>query len=87
MMSYMMSCAYAIICLVYDIFTDSALFQCCPGQFECGPCPRSSNAARFESNAGPARPLRLSVCPGIKIGMQWFIKLLTISSTCVPLRY
>ena len=32
MMSYMMSCAYDIICLVYDflydIFTYSALFKC-----------------------------------------------------------
>ena len=38
--------------------------------------PRAgSNATRFESKAGPARPLRLSVCPGIKIGLQWFITL------------
>ena len=28
----------------------------------------------FESNAGPS-PLRLCVCPGIKIGLQWIITL------------
>ena len=38
--------------------------------------PRAcSNATRIESNAGPARPLRLSVCLRIKIGLQWFIAL------------
>ena len=33
-MSYTMSCAYDIMCFVYDIlydiFTDSAWFKCCP---------------------------------------------------------
>ena len=68
MMSYMMSCANDIICLVYDIlydiFTYSARFPCGPGPVSMRPGPRAgSNATRFESNAGgPACPLRLSQC-------------------------
>ena len=62
--------------ILYDIFSDSSAANFSPVQM----LPlASSNATGFESNAGrPARPLRLSVCPGIKIGlqsMQWFITL------------
>ena len=43
MMSYMMTYAYDIMFLVYDIlydiFTDSVLFKCSPGLFKCGPWP------------------------------------------------
>ena len=80
MMSYMMSCAYDVICLVYydilyDIFTDSALFKCGPGPVQMQPRP-GSNATRFGSNVGPARPESTlpSVCLScIEIGLQWFI--------------
>ena len=58
--------------ILYDIFTDSARFKCSPGPVQMQPLA-GSNATRFESNARPARPLHLSVCPGIEIGLQWFI--------------
>ena len=53
-------------CMIFYMM--SSLSQPCSNAVQAG-----SNATQFESNAGPARPLRLSVCPGIKLGLQWFI--------------
>ena len=84
-MSYMMSCVYDIIydvmCMWYDMFgvwyPRWYLHWFSPVQMRSragsNAARASSNATQFESNAGPARPLRLSVSPDIKIGLQWFI--------------
>ena len=43
-----------------------------PGWFKCSPWPVQMQDLAC-SNAGPARPLRLSVGPGTKIRLPWFI--------------
>ena len=62
------------------------LSRACSGRFKCGPATAQkllrsgSDAPRFESNAAVARPVRLSVCFGLEIGLQWF------TNPCKPSR-
>ena len=84
-MSYMMSCVYDIIydvmCMWYDMFgvwyPRWYLHWFSPVQMRSragsNAARASSNATQFESNAGPPCRLRLSVCPGIKNLLLWFI--------------
>ena len=83
MMSYRISCADEsemisyVWCMIIHMI--SSLIQ--PDSNAAPPRRACSNATRFESNAGPARPLCLSVsgCPGIKIRLQMFITLYQVS--------
>ena len=62
MMSYMMSCAYDIICFVcdiqYDIFTDSERFKCCSRlvQMRPGPVQMQPNLNQMQALLVPCRP-------------------------------
>ena len=76
MMSCMMLCAYDIICLVRDIINSSLIQPCsnaAPGLLKCSLWPvqmwplACSNATLLNQMQS------LSVRPGIKIGLQWFI--------------
>ena len=68
----MMSFIYYIICfvydLIYDILTGSPRFKCCSW-----PAEMQQDLNQMQALLAPY--VCLSVCPGIKIGLQWFITL------------
>ena len=92
MTSYMMSCAYNIICLVYDIlyyiFTVSALLIFSPGPVQMSYWPVQIKPYLNQIQALLVSYVCLSVLAtksGCRLSLQWFINIRHLAlCTCIP---